>query len=975
MDQNTALKCVTLLKQYAESSDTLSFEGAETLAGFHTWADGKPNHGLFRAVVGERTFWLLFCQWAPDTKPKRYHLVLYPEPKTGPLMELHKVSKGALEWRYKPAKRDGRNDERKRAFEAAAGGLVLSIRLPVNVEGVPSFVDSLVQAIDTRLAADGEVGTAEPHTEDGELPSTFTMTWNPTHWSWSHEDIAEQIAQLETGKRSVIRWSTGVTKRIKTGDRVVFLRLGEEPRGVFGSGRVVSDHYTAAHWSPDRAKKGDKNIVVDVEFDELFNPELIPPLSQDVLNETLPKCNWSPQGSGTRVPSEAVATLQALWQGHLDKHGQRLRMVGDVSQLRDSMDTFRAVFEAGDERTKFAMWNPNYFVTTQESLAPSKWAAFHGMTPEIYSALQDKQRETPGFRGFDGTRAYTHLERMLGTEHVADAAKTVALRETFERIFGPESVRNVNHERVKFLQVPDRDQESPSSSARSAAPRANTGMEFESILKALESHGLHFSSEVVANFLLALQAKRFVIFTGISGTGKTRLALEVAKHFSGGAIERIDTEPEDSWDVEVRPYMLKHRRIVVPSDLAMQFLAEVEPSKNGRLTVRVGASNAELDSQAYHTRPPTNLLQLLFSGEVRQWFQSNFEVGDIVRLQREEVGAADSILHLSKPEAPARPVSQYEVIPVRPGWTDHHGLLGFYNALTQQYVTTPFLELLVRAHEEEARAKAEDRDPRPFFAILDEMNLARVERYFSDFLSAMESGEAIPLHNELSLEEGETEQGIAIPRRLKVPANVFFVGTVNVDETTYQFSPKVLDRAFTLEFNEVNLETYGSAAGDRPKGSFGLTRFDGTLSGALPSPKDWDELAKLAGGELRQQVIDINAILTDEHRHFGYRVANEIGRFVLLAAQQTSGSEALRTALDLALLQKVLPKLHGTQQELEDLLHRLYAYAVKGVAEGVDIGPELAATEQTSTILPRFASKLRRMIRRLEQNGFTSFIE
>jgi 5-methylcytosine-specific restriction enzyme B len=79
------------------------------------------------------------------------------------------------------------------------------------------------------------------------------------------------------------------------------------------------------------------------------------------------------------------------------------------------------------------------------------------------------------------------------------------------------------------------------------------------------------------------------------------------------------------------------------------------------------------------------------------------------------------------------------------------------------------------------------------------MNLARVEHYFSDFLSAMESGEEIHLHDDPQVEEEED-----IPRRIAIPKNVFVIGTVNVDETTYMFSPKVLDRAFVLEFNDVD---------------------------------------------------------------------------------------------------------------------------------------------------------------------------
>ena len=122
--------------------------------------------------------------------------------------------------------------------------------------------------------------------------------------------------------------------------------------------------------------------------------------------------------------------------------------------------------------------------------------------------------------------------------------------------------------------------------------------------------------------------------------------------------------------------------------------------------------------------------------------------------------------------------------------------------------TTRSLKLLLRARAEEKKAEAAGEKPHPFFVILDEMNLARVEHYFSDFLSAQESGEDIPLHENEAIESGESESGPQVPRQLKVPGNVLFTGTVNVDETTYMFSPKVLDRAFTIEFDQVDLKGF-----------------------------------------------------------------------------------------------------------------------------------------------------------------------
>lgn len=81
------------------------------------------------------------------------------------------------------------------------------------------------------------------------------------------------------------------------------------------------------------------------------------------------------------------------------------------------------------------------------------------------------------------------------------------------------------------------------------------------------------------------------------------------------------------------------------------------------------------------------------------------------------------------------------------------------------------------------------------------MNLSHVERYFSDFLSAMESDEEIPLYKKPFHKENGEECEDVIPEKLRLPKNLFVTGTVNIDETTYMFSPKVLDRSNVVEFN------------------------------------------------------------------------------------------------------------------------------------------------------------------------------
>lgn len=216
------------------------------------------------------------------------------------------------------------------------------------------------------------------------------------------------------------------------------------------------------------------------------------------------------------------------------------------------------------------------------------------------------------------------------------------------------------------------------------------------------------------------------------------------------------------------------------------------------------------------------------------------------------------------------PVAEHrEVVPVSPDWRDPSGLLGYFNALHAEptFQAEPALRLVLRAAQDPGR---------PYFLILDEMNLARVERYFAPFLSAMETGKELVLHaNSAAVND--------VPPRIPWPANLHIAGTVNMDETTHPFSDKVLDRAFTLEFWEVDLKGYferRAAKSDAPR---------------LPA--------------VEEVLMDLYDALRPIRRHFGYRAANEVLAFVQAAPLSGGGAEA--QFLDRAIFSKVLPRLRG----------------------------------------------------------------
>lgn len=319
---------------------------------------------------------------------------------------------------------------------------------------------------------------------------------------------------------------------------------------------------------------------------------------------------------------------------------------------------------------------------------------------------------------------------------------------------------------------------------------------------------------------------------------------------------------------------------------------------------------------------------------------------------------------------------RYAFVPVRPDWMDNKGLLGYYNLLDEKYHTTPLLSLLL---------EAEEHPEKPYFVILDEMNLAKVEQYFSDFLSIMESrtpgnpkGEAIILHT--LDKEAQAPNSLNIPPKVHVPPNVYFTGTVNVDESTYMFSPKVLDRANVIEFNEVNLENYerGITVSDHfvlkdPDVRQRLLPAEG--DNPFCSKHDFTKVLKI-GENVGAYLAEILDILHPFNLHFGYRVINEISRYICYAIETVDELD-INIAMDIQILQKILPKFHGAQARLEEPLSRLLASCCGDEYQGgLDEGYlRKLADDNEGSLWPRSARKLARMILNLKSQGYTSFIE
>lgn len=387
--------------------------------------------------------------------------------------------------------------------------------------------------------------------------------------------------------------------------------------------------------------------------------------------------------------------------------------------------------------------------------------------------------------------------------------------------------------------------------------------------------------------------------------------------------------------------------------------------------------------------------------------------------------------------------SIFELVAVGPDWTSPKRLLGFRTPFGKErklpdgtsshesYEITDTIRLILRASHSDAADI-------PHFLIFDEMNLSHVERYFAPFLSLMEAASILDAESGISLigtddlkliaavleadspgcrEAAAATAMLAEGRDFILPPNLFFVGTVNVDETTYMFSPKVLDRAHVIELDAERPSGYLLAASrTEPGGTINVGQADIALKRGIEARETQkyavsnpatilDNLtdAGFTAAELEPVrdglVVALDGtydLISPVGFSFGYRISKEV--FIYIAEWMTNrlagGADkatvlaSWQNALDQALLQKVLPKIHGNRRTLGDSLRALSAFYAGNDASstpsasytlGLGTKVEIPAAQKLTIAgaadqLPRSRRKLDAMHDRLHATGYVSFV-
>lgn len=535
----------------------------------------------------------------------------------------------------------------------------------------------------------------------------------------------------------------------------------------------------------------------------------------------------------------------------------------------------------------------------------------------------------------------------------------------------------------------------------------------------LLSKGYLFDPKIIENYLLSIKVKPFVIFTGNSGTGKTKLSQLFAEYISdstqnsGNNSSLInDNEflsvkvPVNKSSFENTGWTLSNKYLYdvlpikesqcdcdmwvdnIPAKAYVRVQMQLEYDKNNEklknyfknlfsqgtskivdLKINVGAFKEIYDCKSNNENfiiLEQNSNKTAFNE--RQWFMNNnifnylpFKSGYVgCNIVVEDIKSTAKIRlmprlyfkknkelqdYLKENEGKKVEVKiktdnfnfdnfhpiwekekddstdykkdpNYKIVPVGANWTENRHVLGFYNVITEEYNETPSYSLIKAAKNDIGS---------PYFLILDEMNLSHVERYFADFLSAIESGQPIPLYSN----DDENYE-------LDIPDNLLIVGTVNVDETTYMFSPKVLDRANTIEFPTMAAKEYMNSD---------FKEFDFKNINYLMNPLEDLDVRNMNVYDLKDIFMFINcsegnlwdvlsneldlfqSILKKINFDFGFRVINEILRFMFVSWRYEDSQqnwENWERYFDAQVKQKILPKLHGSQKAIGQTINELF---------------------------------------------------
>jgi 5-methylcytosine-specific restriction protein B len=803
--------------------------------------------------------------------------------------------------------------------------------------------------------------------DDAEVPAeprAWLLAWNPKRWEWA--DLKENINKLSRGESVQERWSCQSTKAA-VGDEAWIVRLGVEPRVVFGHGRIVRAPDDGPHWDTARRDAGEMAQYVDVAFDDLRDPDGGDAIDVNDLRRGMgDQQSWAPQQSGIEIKPAVAVTLRRAWADEeTEQSASEQSSIALVESRVSAADVRQALRDIDRDGVPPDARSARYDLIEGARRYPPKYVL------ELAAGYATGQRlDRASFTGGEESACFRIL-RKLG--------------------FHIEPKRVIQELVSKFLQQSKADELSVSG-----YPETYCGLEVSvSFGKgnlaripwiAFLADGESVSRGIYPVLLLFREQGVLVLCYGVSETNSP------ARVWRGiGSRQTVDEWHRKRFARRPDRYGESYVKAsydvgsIDLDDLALQvdlMIAEYQVVMTGKPLPSVSAPQAVPQSLPVRTDLPAAVTTFAAAlRTARVTFGAAHE--DLVRailasLTTKPFLILTGMSGSGKTQIAVRlgqwlGAGRLHVAAVRPDWTGSEAVFGYEDALRpalagrSAWAVPGILEFMLKAAG----------DPQhPHVLLLDEMNLAHVERYFADVLSGMESDQAC-LPNLVKESDGSWRVPINALARLPFPPNLWVIGTVNVDETTYMFSPKVLDRANVFEFRvrTEDLLADGGKPIDCAPGQGDLIRglhaiaVDSTYNSRLPVPLR-DELS----GRLRS----LHRLLSEYGMEFGHRTFYESLRFAAL--MYVAGAVGVEHTLDRIVIQKVLPRLHGARRRLETpllaLAHFTRDLPVEMIASEklIAIKPDQLEQDQVPR-LPISYEKIGRMLRSLRSNQFASFTE
>lgn len=497
-----------------------------------------------------------------------------------------------------------------------------------------------------------------------------------------------------------------------------------------------------------------------------------------------------------------------------------------------------------------------------------------------------------------------------------------------------------------------------------------------------KEQGFYYSDEQLYNFYISLKTKPFVIITGISGSGKSKIADLFAEYL------QKSYDADDNYAlVSVKPNWLDNRGIFgfhnilnETYEITSTIKLFIRALENPSIPYFLVLDEMNISKVEYYFSDFLSLLESRRTSYGSQDLFFEFVSSNLNNKITLSEAIILSALQLQTKEF--RSIEEYRNTSICQWWLKNFSkgkneTAQFRTELNQgrgsnRNYSNGLLDdgtrLAGKAFWAESRGNSYKLKE---LSEMDSQTREKVERLqtaFSVNSSQIKQEELILHSNNSPLKTSPSQNSFSgtlyqdgnyyVPNKIQIPLNVFVIGTVNVDETTYMFSPKVLDRSNVIEFNDLDLYNaynYGS-----PLQVEEIT---------LPNKADegLDMQISICTSEITKKFInsykdifgilyELFEVLESKNKHFGYRVFNEISQYIFNYVGENASEDEVKHALDIQVLQKVLPKLNGTEDEISDLMHKIL-----NICE--------------SNNLFRSNKKVVRIINQLNSTGYATFIE